>query len=429
MNISKKWLGGALFCMALAVGCGGESDTSPTSGEPDAMPSPESEEPECTENSDCEDDSLPYCSTETQMCEAAPAGGIIGWGDGSADSVMFELIHNAPDGFEATGLEFHPERADELWVARRRVASTEPCTGLNPSPAGCQALEGSITIIFDPTESSRRSEFFTDPNAWHFMRRPPGLAFGVNDTFATCGEERTGNFLDGGPDFMGPTLWSADLDVFAKDPGGGLNGSHLDMLHETPFCMGIAHEADNIYWLFNGNVGSLDKYNFNDDHGPGADDHSDGEVYRYAEGELGRVSGVPSHMVFDKENGVLYVADTGNSRIVRFNPEGAEMVGEVSPINEPLLANGQMEGGELMEIIPSGVLDAPSGLAIHEDVMYVSDNATSKIHAFDMEGNELRSLETPFPEGSLSGITIGPDNRMYLASLVNAKVYVIDPNP
>ena len=34
-------------------------------------------------------------------------------------------------------------------------------------------------------------------------------------------------------------------------------GSHLDMLHNTPLCMGIAHEAANRYWVFGGLKGSV----------------------------------------------------------------------------------------------------------------------------------------------------------------------------
>merc|ERR1711974_36901 len=103
------------------------------------------------------------------------------------------------------------------------------------------------------------------------MRRPPALAMGDNGTFATCGEAATGNFEDNPAMFIGPSLWSTDLAVYAKPSGG--NGSHLDMLHATPWCMGIAHEVDNVYWAFNGHVGSLDRYDFNNDHGPGNDDH------------------------------------------------------------------------------------------------------------------------------------------------------------
>lgn len=63
------------------------------------------------------------------------------------------------------------------------------------------------------------------------------------------------------------------------------------MLHSTALCRGIAHAEEKIFWLFNSAKGSLDKYNFGADQGPGNDDHSDSEINRYAAGE---VAGVPN---------------------------------------------------------------------------------------------------------------------------------------
>ena len=57
--------------------------------------------------------------------------------------------------------------------------------------------------------------------------------------------------------YAGPVLWSSNPEIFGVEPKAGQNGTHLDMLHETPYCMGIAHEAANIYWAFNGDVGAL----------------------------------------------------------------------------------------------------------------------------------------------------------------------------
>ena len=51
-------------------------------------------------------------------------------------------------------------------------------------------------------------------------------------------------------------------------------GSHLDMLHNTSFCSGIAHVDANRYWTFNGELGSLDLYDFHKPHPPGGEDHS-----------------------------------------------------------------------------------------------------------------------------------------------------------
>src|SRR5947199_7075163 len=107
---------------------------------------------------------------------------------------------------------------------------------------------------------------------------------------------------------MGPTLWSSDLDIFAELNPHGL-GSHLDMLHNSPNCMGIAWQESNIYWAFSGKDNAIFKYDFKTDDGIGNDDHSDGESYRYVKGQVRRVAGVPSHLVYRKEDRMLYIAD------------------------------------------------------------------------------------------------------------------------
>lgn len=383
--------------------------------------------PECTQNSECFLEEKPFCEPETQTCQAPPRGALIGFGDGSAESVEFELIYSSRVELFATDLEFNPLRPEELWIIQRLPDSNQPCTGLQPTAAGCGALEGRVAIVFNPGAADSTVEAKRDLNAWHFMRRPPALAFGVNDTFATCGEARTGNFLDDPADFIGPTLWSSDPDIFARDPGPGLNGSHLDMLHATPFCVGIAHERDNVYWLFNGQVGSIDRYDFKEDHGPGADDHSDGEIFRYVEGQLSRVADIPGHMVMDKDTGMLYVADTGNGRVVMLDTSTGSMGGPLEPVYEPLAASGTMSDAMLMEVVSPGVLTLPSGLVLHDGILYVSDNATGKIHAFEKDGTELRSLQTNFTNGDLAGMTVGPDGHIYIASLTDSRVFRIDP--
>ena len=53
--------------------------------------------------------------------------------------------------------------------------------------------------------------------------------------------------------FSGCTLWEADTSIYARiNQNGPELGSHWDMLHQSPFSVGIAAETDNIYWLFDG---------------------------------------------------------------------------------------------------------------------------------------------------------------------------------
>ena len=63
--------------------------------------------------------------------------------------------------------------------------------------------------------------------------------------------------------FSGATLWEADTSIYARiNQEGPELGSHWDMLHQSPFSIGIAAEADNIYWLFDGFHNTIVKYDF-----------------------------------------------------------------------------------------------------------------------------------------------------------------------
>lgn len=375
----------------------------------------------CETHASCTE-SLPYCNPESSACEKAPEGGIIGWGDGSPGSVSLEAVYSPTFKRQATDLAFHPTRPNELWVLHRQPEVDAPCT--ESSSKGCSALEGSVSILTNVGKDNQAAKWKKDPNAWHFMRRPPALAFGANDTFATVGEFRTGNFTDDLADFIGPSLWSSDPEIFGIQPKG-LNGSHIDMLHSTPFGMGIAHEKDNVYWVFNGDVGALDRYDFKEDHGPGHDDHSDGETLRYVEGELLRVAGTPSHLIYDAKSSTVLVADTGNGRVVRFDPAGATDGDDIESYEQVALAH-TMEGGTLTNLVPKGTLKAPTGIEIDDGIIYVSDAETSHIHAFTGDGKQVRELDTGLPKGSLAGMAIY-EGALYFVELPTSKVYKIVP--
>lgn len=416
---------------------GADAGVADTGGQPDAG-SPDLGPivvVECTESSECTDDpNEPFCNTATGECTAPPVAGAIGWGDGSPQSVDLTEIYRSTDADQATDLAFNPARPNELWVLHRSVPNELPCNSppVASERIGCSDLEGSTTTIFDPGTENQRADYIQDFNAWHFMRRPPALAFGVNGFFATCGEARTGNFLDDmSADFMGPTLWTSDPNIYRNwGPGeapADWNGTHMDMLHASPNCTGIAHEAENVYWVANGNIGSLDRYDFNEDHGPGQADHSDGEIFRYAVGTLTRVPFVGGHLVF--HDGKVYAADAGGGRIISYDPTGARRVARLRPVYEPLADSATFADGIILEIVaPGGELQQPSGIEIQDGLIYVTDSATSKFLAYDFNGGLVRTLDTGLPEGSLSGFAFGPDDgKIYFVNVLNSSVHRIDP--
>lgn len=322
---------------------------------------------------------------------------------------------------EATDLGFNPVRPNELWVVLREFATGAPCT--QSVPQGCTALESRIWLYPDAVAQPQTVKSKKDENAWHFMRRATSLAFGDDDTFATVGEYRTGNFDDDPVDYIGPTWWSSDPAIFAQP--SGLNGSHLDMLHTSPFAMGVAFEEGSTYWVFNGDIGALDKYVFNEPHVPGGEDHSDGELYRYVTGSLERSEGIPSHMIFDGRDSSLYICDTGNSRIVKLDTTSGQEGADVETF-DPIDIHVKMNNASLVEVVGPGTLEAPSGIELVGDVLFVTDNATSKIHAFSLEGDELAVFDTGLPEGTLSGIAMGPDDKLYFTDMLTGVVRRID---
>jgi hypothetical protein len=308
-------------------------------------------------------------------------------------------------------------------VLHRELDTTNSC--LDTYGSNCTALEGSVVVIENVGIANQKEQWLKDANAWHFMRRPPSLAMGANNTFATCGEAHSGNYLSEATTFIGPTLWSSDLNVFAVTPPGG-NGSHLDMLHATPYCTGIAHEQGNAYWTFNGEVGSLDRYDFNIDHGPGNSDHSDGEIARYPAG-LSRMPGVPSHMVYNSADQHLYVNDTGNARVVKLDTTSGTVMGPIVPQWEPFASSETYQNATVSVVVSPGFLQKPSGMAIHNNTLYIGDYGSGEIHTFTLDGEWQLTFDTGLGRDQLGGITMGPDGKLYFVQISTGDVYRVDP--
>lgn len=351
---------------------------------------------------------LAACDPELQPVEERLGIGVLGFGSHDDGQVDMKSLARFEDGLRTPrDLAFNPAVPGELWVVSR---ADDSVVTLSETDTPEQAIQKRI-----------------DPFAMHFMEEVSSLSFANDMKFATCHESRNSYNGQAEPnDFMGPTLWSADPALFAKsnpdavaDLGFDL-GSHLDMLHDSPLCMGIAWEKDNVYWTFDGLNGVISRYDFAQDHGPGFDDHADGIIQRFVDVDVARVADVPSHMVFDQESGVLYVADTGNARIQRFDPATATVgvqrhTHEGSPLTE-------MRGGEWITLVGDEAgLVAPSGLALHDDVLYVTDNATSRITAFSLDGEELDHLDVGVKLGGLMGIRVN-DDGLYAVDAVDSRV-------
>ena len=321
---------------------------------------------------------------------------------------------------EPRDLEFHPGKANELWVANRATDS--------------------ITIVENVGMDNQTSQNRKDAYGNHFLEEVSAIAFGAyheefdwqwgsaQETDNTyCGQQTPGN------NFMGPTLWPSSLDHFAVEhQTDGLLGSHIDMNHESPFGVGIAHDSDNAYWYNDGYYGELVYYDFQEDHDTGMDDHSDALVRRYSDVQLTHSLGTPGHMILDKETGILYIADAGANRVVWVNTDDTTFTTTDimnSPTRtEPLEEYSRINGIE-WGVLDSG-LNRPSGIAIEGDQLFVSLNGNGEIVAYDLSVNgksavEAGSIQTT--ASSIMGVEIGPDGHLYYVDNAQDEVVRIDP--
>ena len=349
------------------------------------------------------------CSPEKLDLVGIPAFGYSGEQEPS-----LILIADSSDGLNTPrDLGINPLHDGEIWVVNRS--------------------DDSVTIVFNAGTSDQTTQHIVDPYAEHFMEEVSSIAFGAPETFGTCQETRnTYNNQARPDDFMGPTLWSSDLDIFGKSNPEAVRyltdlfgfhadlGSHLDMLHESPLCMGIAWERNNIYWVFDGLSSDIVRYDFHVDHGPGYDDHSDGTIFRYAPNEVKRVPDVPSHMKLDKTSGLLYIADTGNNAIKVLDVTKGD-VGDRLPKQEPGTQHYQMDNTEIWTLIEGADFDIelPSGLTLIDDILLIGDNATGIIHAFDIDGTLIDQYETGLPNGGLMGIYAAGLDDIWMVNAVD----------
>ena len=355
---------------------------------------------------------------------------VLGAGSTSIVDVDFRHVGDAEDGLNVPrDLAFNPDVPGELWVVNR--------------------TDDSVSIFSDVGTTEQSSRHVIDPFAMHFMDEVSSIAFGAAMhapssalNFATCQESI--NTYDGATEgnyFMGPTLWSSDPDIFGLSDPDAVSyltslygyytdlGSHLDMLHQSPLCVGIAHDYDNVYWVFDGHNESIYRYDFQEDHGPGMSDHDDGIMARYVEGQVGYEPDIPSHMFLDTASRLLYIADTGNNRVAVLDTESGEEGMALERAEEPGTTHYEMVGATLSTFIDGedvGMV-APSGIDMVDGILFVTDNETSEIIAFDMEGEEIDRLDTRLEPGSLMGIAVRSLEDIWLVSATEDRIYRLQP--
>ena len=307
-----------------------------------------------------------------------------------------------------TDLDFHPN--GDLWLLNRGLENTG----------------GSTVTFVNPGKENQESEWKKDGNAWHFMSLPSGIAFSNNGNFATSPSVYDANHNGGSP-FTGPSLWSGDITIYAEPSGG--NGSHLDMLHESPYAMGIASEKENVYWVFDGNSNDIVRYDFVEDHGAGNNYHNDGIVRRYTGMEVTYINTeIPCHMELDENKEWLYIVDGGSQRILRLNITSGNTPTILLDSYESLTEYSQVSGAQWEVVVSSGLIK-PSGIDVIDDRMIVSDYDNGDIVIYDISvipATEITRLNTLEP--GVTGVVIGPEGRIWYVNYLTHKVFKIEPN-
>lgn len=312
-------------------------------------------------------------------------------------------------------LDFHLDfsgRPFELWVLNK---------GTNNSG-------GSTVLISDADSDNPTHQFIKDGNAWHFLALGSAIAFGDNGNWATSQDILDAN--RNGGNFTGPTLWSSDLTIYGivgNPPSSSYNGSHLDMIHQSPYGKGIAWERENVYWVLDGYDNTLKRYDFKADHGPGQDYHGDGVVRVYSDISITKDFNLPSHIVIDENKQYLYGCNTGGNSIFRIDIKSGSYNKNLTKINnEPLAEYSEFTGSTVEHIITTG-LDKPVGIDIVEDHLIVTDNGNEEIVIYDRSDfSEIGRITIPFTNPDLMGLKVGPDGKIYYVDYSAKKVFRID---
>lgn len=297
---------------------------------------------------------------------------------------------------------------------------------------GTENSGGSTVTISNAGKTNQTEEYRQDGNAWHFMVLPTAIAFSENGDWGT-----SSGILDAnrrGVNFTGPSMWPGDMSIYAQvgfPPTSQINGSHLDMVHQSPLAMGMCAVQGNEYFVFDGFHGNLTYYDFGIGHPPGGHDHSDASVIHYPEVELKRdpTGYLVGHMEMDAERKWLYVVDTDRQRVLKVNTKsGTNQRGSsiAQMHGEPLQFYGEKKGVE-WKVLAKDNLQKPCGLAINENRLFISDNETNEIICFDTEsGNELGRIEVQADE--LMGICIGPEGHLWYVDYGSSEVFKVIPS-
>jgi len=290
-----------------------------------------------------------------------------------------------------------------------------------------------VTIAHDIATPKQSIVSKADSRRGHFMWRTQGIAFGTNGTFATAQNGQQGTYLGVNYDqylFMGPTLWSADTAIFASKHQGvtPMLGSHLDMLHQSPFNLGIAHDNGNKYWVSDARYNDICSYDFQNPHEVGGTDHRDGIIRRYKDVSVNTGNyGIPAHLVLDKESNWLYYIDAGNKQVKRLDIKSGAVGEELDmpPFSAELIQSYKEVIGGIVEIVVPASTETPVGIDIRDGILYVSYYDTGNIRLYSIQNNfsEIETISTNSP--GVMGLKVSQNGEIWVVNHDNSSVLKI----
>ena len=251
---------------------------------------------------------------------------------------------------------------------RGRSVAHAPRPGLQP-PAHRRALDGQRRHQLGDHRPRRhradkmRVEERRDRNHSHFMPAPTSLAFGADETndaavnpalarghlrhLPGVAQRRqrlhgSGVLVERSVGLRGPQR-DAGLAPGHAPPEPGVHGHCLGGRGQRLLDVRRAQP-------------SISRYDFQQDHGVGNDNHDDGLIWRYGAGQVKAVPNVPSHLHFRAEDQMVYVADTGNGRVVKLAASSGSKAGPLGPKQDEA-ESWQMSGAPFTEVVPPGHAD------------------------------------------------------------------------
>jgi hypothetical protein len=313
-------------------------------------------------------------------------------------------------------IDFYPDqskRPAELWILNQGTDNTG----------------GSTVIVSNANNSTRTYKYVIDGNAWHFMAMASAMAFG-DSNWATSQDIMDANRSGG--IYTGPTLWPGDLDIYGvvgNPASAEFNGSHLSMVHQSPYGKGIAFEKGNVYWVMDGYEGNIKRYDFGIPHYPGGDDHSGGSVQVYTGFSFTRHTTLPGHIAIDSRKKYLYGCDVTGKKIFRIDITTGSYASDRAKLNEEHLDGYYTYDGLQSSVVIDAGLTAPVGIDVYGDRLIVTDNGSREIIIYNIADNykEIGRIKVSYAGNpDLMGVKVGPDGKIYFADKTNRSVYMIE---